>query len=219
MVVHATFLSLAIAVLATLLAGLVAVPLAFFISRRSFSGRSFVEAVIMLPLVLPPTVLGYLLLITFGTKGLIGAFLYRCFHYSMFMRFEAAVLAAAIVALPLFYIPARAAFSGVDRDLEDVAILFGASGRQLFFRVSLPLASRGVFAGALLAFARALGEFGATMMVYTWQPGKETLPILIYVDAEYDNFSHALPAVILLSGVSLVLIWIYNRALPDRRPR
>ena len=213
--INASFLSLTIAILATILATLVAIPLAFYMSRGSFWGRSVVEAVIMLPLVLPPTVVGYLLLVTMGTRGIIGAWLYRWFHYSMFMRVEAAVLAAAIVAIPLCYIPARAAFSGVDRDLEDVAVLFGATRRQLFFRVSLPLAARGVFAGAILAFARALGEFGATMMVYTWQPGKETLPILIYIDAEYDNFAHAIPAVLLLSGMSLALIWVYNRALAD----
>ncbi|MGN6369926.1 MAG: molybdate ABC transporter permease subunit [Phycisphaerae bacterium] len=212
---NASILSLTIAILATILAALIAIPLAFFMSRRPFRGRSLLEALIMLPLVLPPTVVGYLLLVLLGTHGLIGTWLYRWFHYSLFMRVEAAVLAAAVVAIPLCYIPSRAAFSAVDRDLEDVAVLFGASRRQLFFRISLPLAARGVFAGAILAFARALGEFGATMMVYTWQPGKETLPILIYIDAEYDNFAHALPAVLLLSAMSLALIWVYNRSLSD----
>ena len=213
---NASILSLTIAVLATILAGLVAIPAAFFMSRRPFWGRSVVEAVIMLPLVLPPTVVGYLLLVILGTRGIIGTWLYRWFQYSMFMRVEAAVLAAALVAIPLCYSPARAAYSGVDRDLEDIAILFGATRRQLFFRISLPLASRGVFAGAILAFARALGEFGATMMVYTWQPGKETLPILIYIDAEYDNF-RAVPRrlLLLLSAMSLALIWVYNRSLAD----
>jgi molybdate transport system permease protein len=218
-VIHATLLSLGIAVLATCLAALVAIPLSFFMARHAFRGRSVVEALIMLPLVLPPTVVGYLLLVMLGTRGVIGAWLYRWFGYSMFMRFESAVLAAAIVAVPLFYIPARAAFSGVDRELEDVALLFGATRWQLFFRVSLPMAARGVFAGAILAFARALGEFGATMMVYTWQPGKETLPILIYIDAEYDNFAHAIPAVLLLSVLSLSLIWVYNYALTEQRRR
>jgi molybdate transport system permease protein len=218
-VIHATLLSLGIAVLATCLAALVAIPLSFYMARHAFWGRSIVEALIMLPLVLPPTVVGYLLLVMLGTRGWIGAWLYRWFGYSMFMRIESAVLAAAIVAVPLFYIPARAAFSGVDRELEDVALLFGATRWQLFFRVSLPMAARGVFAGAILAFARALGEFGATMMVYTWQPGKETLPILIYIDAEYDNFGHAIPAVLLLSVLSLSLIWVYNYALGEQQRR
>src|SRR5271154_4366025 len=149
---NASLLSLAIATLATIVAAFIAIPASFFMARRAFTGRSVLEAIIMMPLVLPPTVVGYLILISLGTSSWIGMLLYRWFHYSIFMRFEAAVLAAAIVAIPLFYIPARAAFSGVDRELEDVARLFGATRRQLFFHVSLPMAARGVFAGAILAF-------------------------------------------------------------------
>ncbi len=139
----ASVLSLEVAGAATVLTGLVAMPLAFLISRRAFLGRSLVEGVLMMPLVLPPTVVGYLLLMVFGREGVAGHFLYEWFGYSLLMRFEGAVLAAVVVALPLFYMPARAAFSGVDRELEDVARLFGATRLQMFFHVSLPLAMRG----------------------------------------------------------------------------
>ncbi len=209
----AALLSLAIGTVATLLTAVIAVPLAFAMSRFKFRGQFLIEGLMMLPLVLPPTVVGYFILMVLGRRGIVGTWLYHWFAYSILMRFEGAVLAAVIVALPLFYIPARAAFDGVDRDLEDAARLCGATGPHVFFRVSLPMAMHGVFAGAVLAFARAIGEFGATLMVYTWQPGHETLPILIYADYEYDNLGHAIPAVAILSALSLALILIYNHAL------
>jgi molybdate transport system permease protein len=212
---NAAGLSVGIAAAATALTALVAVPLAFVLARRKFAGRSVVEGLMLLPLVLPPTVVGYLILIVLGRRGMVGMWLYKWFGYSILMRVEGAVLAAMIVALPLCYMPARAAFGGVDRELEDTARLFGATRWQLFFHVSLPMARRGVLAGMVLAFARAMGEFGATLMVFTWQQGHETLPILIYADYEYDNLGAAWPAVGLLSVMSLGLILLYNRALRD----
>jgi molybdate transport system permease protein len=212
---NAAALSVGIATAATVLTALVAVPLAFMMGRRKFAGRSLVEGLMLLPLVLPPTVVGYLILIVLGRRGMIGTWLYHWFGYSILMRVEGAVLAAMIVALPLCYMPARAAFGGVDPELEDSARLFGATRWQLFFHVSLPMARRGVLAGMVLAFARAMGEFGATLMVFTWQQGHETLPILIYADYEYDNLGAALPAVAILSAMSLGLILLYNRALRE----
>ena len=136
----------------------------------------------MVPLVLPPTVVGYLILLTFGNRGIIGAWLKSTFDYSIIFRFEGAVLAAAIVSLPMLYMPAKAAFQNVDRELEDVSRLFGATRLQMFWHVSLPLARRGIASGLVLAFARALGEFGATVMVYGCRTGHLTLPISIYED-------------------------------------
>ncbi len=177
-----------------------------------FFGKSLLEAFIMVPLVLPPTVVGYLILMSVGQRGPLGKWVFETFDYSVIFRFEGAVLTAAIVALPMLYMPAKAAFQNVDRELEDVAKLYGASRLQMFWYVSLPLARRGILSGLVLAFARAVGEFGATNMVYGWRSGHLTLPISIYSDWEDGDISHATPAVIALMAMSITLIMAYNRS-------
>jgi molybdate transport system permease protein len=179
-------------------------------ARRRFPGRSFIEGIIMMPLVLPPTVVGYLIIMTLGANGALGQYLQRWFGYSIMFRFEGAVLAAAIVALPMLYMPAKAAFATVERELEDMARSMGANRVQLFWHVSIPLARRGIISGVLLAFARALGEFGATIMVFGWQPSRITLPISVYADFEQGQLASATAAVIALSLISLWLIMAYN---------
>jgi molybdate transport system permease protein len=210
-------LSLQIALAATLLAALAAVPLAFYLGRRRFTGKSLVEALIMVPLVLPPTVVGYFIIMSLGARGWLGQHLHEWFGYSIMFRFEGAVLAAAVVALPMIYMPARAAFATVDRELEDIARLMGASRLQMFWHVSLPMARRGLLSGLLLGFARALGEFGATIMVFGWQPGRLTLPISIYADYEQGHLANAAAAVIALVITSLALIFAYNRSALSRQ--
>jgi molybdate transport system permease protein len=210
-------LSLQIALAATLLAALAAVPLAFYLGRRRFTGKSLVEALIMVPLVLPPTVVGYFIIMSLGARGWLGQHLHEWFGYSIMFRFEGAVLAAAVVALPMIYMPARAAFATVDRELEDIARLMGASRLQMFWHVSLPMARRGLLSGLLLGFARALGEFGATIMVFGWQPGRLTLPISIYADYEQGQLANAAAAVIALVITSLALIFAYNRSALSRQ--
>jgi molybdate transport system permease protein len=204
------WLSLRIAGAATVLTLVVAVPLAFVMSRRRFTGKSLVEGIIMMPLVLPPTVVGYFLIMLLGARGALGQWSHAWFGYSIMFRFEGAVLAAAVVALPMLYMPAKASFASVERELEDMARSMGANRLQLFWHVSIPLARRGLLSGILLAFARALGEFGATIMVFGWQPHKLTLPISIYADYEQGQLIAATGAVIALSTVSLTLIMAYN---------
>jgi len=209
---HACLFSLAVATSAALLAMLVAIPLAYFLSRRRFAGKSLVEAILTVPLVLPPTVVGYGIIQLMGRRGWIGGFLADHFNgYTIMFRPEGAVLAALVVALPLLYLPARAAFASVERELEDVARLLGAGRWAVFWHVSLPLARRSIAAGLLLAFARALGEFGATMMVLGDIEGKRTLPILVFDTTIGEDYGQALPAVLALSAVSLVVVLIYNR--------
>jgi len=190
-------------------------PLAVVIARAlawgRVPGKSAIEALIMLPLVLPPTVVGYMILLTFGARGWPGAWLFERFGYSIAFKFEGAVLAALVVAMPMLYMPAKAAFQSVDRELEDVARMMGANRLQLFWHVSLPLARRGILSGMMLAFARALGEFGATAMVFGMQDKHFTLPISIYLDWERGEFSHALPAVVALTLTSLAIMLAYNR--------
>ncbi|MGH7176113.1 MAG: molybdate ABC transporter permease subunit [Tepidisphaeraceae bacterium] len=205
-------LSLQIALVATALVTVVTIPLALLMSRRQFAGKSVAEALITLPLVLPPTVVGYFIIATLGARGWLGQWLNRWFGYSIVFRFEGAVLASAIVALPLLYMPAKAAFSSVERESEDLARTFGANALQTFWHVTLPLARRGILSGLLLAFARALGEFGATMMVFGWQPARLTLPISVYADYDAGEMSRAGGAVVALSVISLVLILAYNHS-------
>lgn len=211
------FLSLKIALAATLLALLVAVPIAYGMSRRNFSGKSLLEGILLMPLVLPPTVVGYAIIMALGSQGLIGQFLKQWFDYSILFRFEGAVLAAAIVALPMLYMPAKAAFASVDPELEDMARALGANRLQMFWHVSIPLARRGLLSGLILAFARALGEFGATMMVFGWQPDRITLPISIYRDYEANQLTNATTAVMALSLVSLALVMAYNASSAGKR--
>ena len=204
-----TLLSLRIALVATLLVALIGVPLAFALARLRFPGRAIVDVLITIPLVLPPTVVGYFLIVLLGRHSVAGHGLERLFGFTVMFNVGGAALAAAVVALPLLYLPAKSAFASVDRELEDIARLFGANPLQIFWHVSLPLARRGIAAGLLLAFARALGEFGATVMVFGMT--RKTLPISIYVDAEMGRMSDAAPAVMLLVAISMLVIFAYNR--------
>lgn len=204
------WLSLQITTVATVLTLIVGIPLAYAMSRAKFEGKSLVESLIMLPMVLPPTVVGYFILMFFGAGGWAGQWLKRWFDYSIVFQFEGAVLAAAIVALPLLYVPAKAAFGSVERELEDLARSLGANRLQIFWHVSIPLARRGLLSGMILAFARALGEFGATMMVFGMQSDQMTLPISIYADYVGQQLSKATGAVLALSIISMGLIMAYN---------
>jgi molybdate transport system permease protein len=214
---HAFGFSLQIAAIATLLAAVIAVPLAWALARRRSLAKSVLEAIIIVPLVLPPTVVGYGLIVLMGRRGWIGSILARHFDgYTILFRPEGAIIAALVVALPLLYLPAKAAFISVERELEDVARLLGAGRWRLFWQVSLPLARRQIAAGLLLAFARALGEFGATLMVLGDLPGRRTLPIVIFDSTAGQDYSQAIPAVLALSAVSLIVVLIFNR-LPFTR--
>jgi molybdate transport system permease protein len=205
-------LSLQIASAATLLAAAVAIPLAYLHARVRYAGKSLVEAAIVLPMVLPPTVVGYLLIVSLGARGWIGQWLNRWLDYSILFRFEGAVLAAAVVALPLLYLPTRAGFAAIDREMEDNARVEGAGRWGVFWHVSLPMVRRGLFSGLMLAFARALGEFGATVMAFGIRPGHTTLPVSIYLDYEQSNMQSAWPAVLLLCAISLGITLFYNRS-------
>ena len=209
-------LSLQIAAVATALTVLLGTPLAYAMARRRFPARNIFEAFILLPLVLPPTVVGYLILMAMGRGGWLTRYLPEDWDYSITFRLEGAILAALVVALPMLYIPAKAAFASVDRDLEDSARIMGANRLQLFWHVSVPLARKGLISGVILAFARAVGEFGATMMVFGWRENQLTLPISIYADWVNGPLAHAQAAVIALSLMSLSLVLAYNVVVSKR---
>jgi molybdate transport system permease protein len=203
-------LSFRIAVAATVLVSLTAIPIAYLLARFTFPGKSIVETLLTLPLILPPTVVGYLIIIAFGIQSPIGRWMDASFGLRLLFSEAGAVLASAIVAFPLLLIPARAAFAEVERDLEEIARLMGAGRLATFWYVSLPLARRGIAGGLLLAFARALGEFGATVMVFG--VARKTLPVLIWYYNEFAGINSAAPAVCVLLAISLIIMAIYNRS-------
>ena len=201
-----------VAVIATALVALVAIPLAFAMARWRVPGRSVLEALLTIPLVLPPTVVGYFILIVAGRRSAVGGWVAETFGYTIVFHWHGAVVASAAVALPMLYLPAKAAFASVDQELEDASRLLGANLLQQFWYVSLPLARRGIFSGLLLAFARALGEFGATVMVLGDQERFRTLPISIYTDYVAGDLARATGAVVALTAISLAVILLYNRS-------
>lgn len=177
---NAVLLSLQVAVLATLLTLPLGIALGWVLARKDFPGKTLLETVVHLPLVLPPVVTGYFLLVLCGRRGWLGPWL-ESLGLQLVFTWQGAVVAAAVMAFPLMVRAIRQAFAGVDPRLEEAARTLGAGPLRTFFRISLPLARRGVVAGAVLAFARSLGEFGATIMLAGNIPGvTQTMPLYVY---------------------------------------
>ncbi|MBE7927161.1 molybdate ABC transporter permease subunit [Pseudomonas saudiphocaensis] len=210
-------LSLKVAGFATAITLVLGTATGFLLARLRFPGRDLLDTLLTLPMVLPPTVLGYYLLVLLGRRSTFGAWLQDTFGISLIFTWQGAVVAAAIVAFPLVFKPARAAFEGVEGQLENAARVLGVSELAIFFRVTLPLAWRGILAGVLLAFARALGEFGATLMVAGSIPGKtQTLSIAVYeaVQAGQDDVANTL--VLITSLVCVTVLLAAGRLAPGR---
>lgn len=201
-------LSLKVAGWATCVAGVAGIVTAWIVAKHRFPGREFADAIMTLPMVMPPTVLGYYLLVFIGRRGVIGEWLDRELGITLVFTWQGAVIAAAVVAFPLVYKAARAAFEGVERQYEQAARVLGKSEWHVFVRVTLPLAWRGILAGSMLAFARALGEFGATLMVAGSLPGRtQTLSIAVYeaVQAGNDQVANFLVLVTSIVCVSILV--------------
>lgn len=201
-------LTLKVAGWATAINLVVAVGIGYAMARWRFPGRELVDAALTLPMVMPPTVLGYYLLVVIGSHGVLGQWLAQTFGIRLIFTWQAAVIAATVVSFPLVFKAARAAFETVDAQLEDAARTLGISEWAVFFRVSLPLAWRGILAGLLLSFARALGEFGATLMVAGSIVGKtQTLSIAVYeaVQAGQDDTANFLVALTSLTCIAVLL--------------
>ncbi len=180
----AVWLSLKVALSATLFSLPLGVGLGYLLARRHFWGKSLVETFLSLPLVLPPVVTGYLLLVLLGRRGWIGSYLDAWFGLHLVFTWKAAALASAVMAFPLMVRSIRVAFAEVDLRLEMAARTLGAGRLETFWRISLPLARRGILAGSVLAFARSIGEFGATVMIAGNLPGEtQTIPLFIYSQA------------------------------------
>ncbi|MBL8851825.1 MAG: molybdate ABC transporter permease subunit, partial [Planctomycetaceae bacterium] len=185
-----------------------AVALGWCLARRSFPGKAAIEVLLNLPLVLPPVVTGYLLLVTFGRRGPVGAWLEEWLGLRFIFDWKGAVLAAAIVGFPLFVRPIRLAFASVDERLLQAARTLGATPADAFRSIALPLALPGILAGAVLAFARGLGEFGATIMIAGNIPAEtQTVSLLIYslLDAP-GGIQAATPLVLVAVGIAAVAL-------------
>lgn len=210
-------LTLKVAGWATALDLVLGVSVGYALARWRFPGRDLLDAAFTLPMVMPPTVLGYYLLVLIGSRGPLGAWLLEHFGIRLVFTWPAAVIAATIVAFPLVFKAARAAFETVEPQLEDAARTLGIGEAAVLFRVSLPLAWRGILAGVLLAFARALGEFGATLMVAGSIAGKtQTLSIAVYeaVQAGQDDTANFLVGVTSITCIAVLLA--AGRLVPGR---
>ena len=207
-VVIPLLLTLKVAAIATLSTMLIGLLPAWLLTRHEFPGRDLLEVALTLPLVLPPTVLGYYLLVLVGRNGWVGHWLREHFGVSLIFTWQGAVLATTVVSLPLVFKSASAAFAAANRQCEEAAAILGASGAAIFFRVSLPLAWRGILAGGMMAFARAMGEFGATLMVAGNLPGRtQTLSMAVYDAVQAGDWRAANLMTGLITVVSAVILY------------
>ncbi|NJL04115.1 MAG: molybdate ABC transporter permease subunit [Chloroflexaceae bacterium] len=216
MIWSAFWLSLQVTSTATLGIIIIGLPLALLLARQQFRGKLILETLLNLPLVLPPTVIGYYLLLTLGRSSPI----YSSLRLDLLFTWQAAAIAAMVVGLPLMVQTARAAFEEVDREVEAAARLDGAAGWQVWWYITLPLAQRGILAGLILSSARALGEFGATLMVAGNIPGRtQTMPLAIYDAIQARRYADAQIMVVVMTGLAFASLWLIYRlgATPARR--
>ncbi|MBG99640.1 MAG: molybdate ABC transporter permease subunit [Solibacterales bacterium] len=207
------WLSLRVAFLATIIAVVLGLGVAYLLVHTRFRGRNLIETACTLPIVLPPTVLGYYLLVLLGRSSPIGQIYEQVFDSPLVFTWQAAVIAACIHATPLLVRAGRAAFQSVDHTLENVARSLGASEWRVFWRVTLPLAKRSIAAAAVFSFARSLGDFGATIMIAGNIPGQtQTMSVAIYDAYQSGNTMVANVLVIILSLMALLVLFLINRA-------
>ena len=213
-------LTLKVAGWATAINLVLGVTVGWLLARKRFVGRELVDALLTLPLVLPPTVLGYYLLVVIGKRGWLGHWLQETFGINLIFTWQGAVIAATLVAFPLILKSARTAFESVDPQLEKAARVLGLNEWAVFFRVTMPMAWPGVLAGVLLVFARSLGEFGATLMVAGSIPGRtQTLSIAVYEAVQAGQDDHANVLVAITSITCIVVLLAAGRLAPSGRAR
>jgi len=211
------YFTLGVSILSTLLILPGGVALAWLLARPRWMGKSLVETLVALPLVIPPVATGLILLKLLGRRGVLGSFIEKTFGVEIVFTWRAVVIAIGVMSFPLLVRTSRVAFEGVNPRLEEIARTLGAGELRIFFTVTLPLAARGIIAGTILAFARALGEFGATIMVAGNIPGKtSTIALSIYQFVQLSQDSAAFK----LLGVSVLMafgaVWISEFVLRKR---
>jgi molybdate transport system permease protein len=201
------WLSLKVASIAGVIVIIIGTILGRLLARKEFKGKAILETLLMLPMVLPPTVVGFFLIVIFGRNSILGQAIEWIFNQPIIFTWYAAVIAAIVVALPLMYQSAKSGFQGVDRDIEEAAKMDGANEWRIFLFISVPLASKSLISGSILSFARALGEFGATLMFAGNIPGEtQTIPTAIYIAIDSGNMTLAWMWVISIVILSFIML-------------
>lgn len=218
--IEPVILSLKVASLATVIAFILGMAAAYVMTRTKLPGKNIWETILILPLVLPPSIVGYLLLRLFGKRGLIGVFLLETFGVQVVFTWIACVIAAVVVAFPLMYQNAKGAFQSVDETYELAARTLGSGSLKVFCTVTVPLCAPGIISGVVLTFARALGEFGATLMIAGNIPGKtQTIPTSIYYAVTTGKEDQATALVIIMIIFSFALVFGLNIWLKKKNYR
>ncbi|MGL4372641.1 MAG: molybdate ABC transporter permease subunit [Turicibacter sp.] len=211
MIMEATKISLIVVILSVSMTLLLALLAVVFIGLNKRKVIKMLELLIMFPMFIPPSAIGYLILITFGRNGFIGKFLNHQFNVSIIFTLSAAVIAAIIVTLPIMYQSIKSAVLSVDEEVIDAALVFGANDWVLFTKIIFPLARNGIFNGMLLSFARAFGEFGATILVAGNIPGQtQTLPMAMYYAIETNDNGAAIKILAIVLIVAIFLMSLYS---------
>jgi molybdate transport system permease protein len=205
-------LSLLVVTIATLIIATVGLAIGVLLAKGTFRGKDLLASFLTLPLVLPPTVSGYYLIVLLGRHGLIGEYLYQLTGWTVAFTWQAAVVAATVMSLPLMILTARAAVESVNPHFEIVSYTLGKSWLATFFLITVPLARRGILAGIVLSFTRALGEFGATFMLAGNIPGRtQTMPLAIYEAVISGDDKRAQLLALILTGVSVAAVYFTNK--------
>lgn len=211
-------LSLRVATISTIITMILGIVFAYIFVRYNFHFKDLLESVLILPMVLPPSVIGYILLVIFGKRGFIGVYLNKIFGISIIFTWIACVIASVVVSIPLMYQSVKSSFLAIDENYINAARTLGASEKKIFFKVILPLAMPGIVSGMVLSFARALGEFGATMMIAGNIPGKtQTIPTAIYYAIASDDMNKANVLTFIVIIFSFSVIFILNRYQKNKK--
>ena len=211
-------ISLKTSIVSTIIVSILGILLANLLLRREGKLKNFFESAIMLPLFMPPSLIGYILLMIIGKRSFIGSFLYEYFDFTFIFTWYGAVIAAVITSLPIMYGSAKGDLLSIDDTYQEVADDLGATKFQTFYKVTLPLASKGILSGMVLSYARCFGEFGATMMIAGNIPGKtQNIPMAIYYAVERGDSSNANFFAVVVIIISTTLIFIYNRLLKENK--
>lgn len=204
------WISLKTAFLATIITSIIGIFISYKMANYKGRGRGFIDGIFTLPLILPPTVIGFFLLLICGKNGFVGK-IFMSFNKNIIFSWSATVIAATVVAFPMIYRTCRSAFEQIDKNMISAARTLGLSETKIFFKIAMPLAWPGIIGGLVLSFARALGEFGATLMIAGNIPGKtQTMPVAIFFAVEGGDMNKAMLWVLIIVAISFIMIFLLN---------
>ena len=203
-------ISLKTAFFATIITSIIGIFVSYKMANYKGRGRGLIDGIFTLPLILPPTVIGFFLLLLCGKNGFVGK-IFMNFNKNIIFSWSATVIAATVVAFPMMYRTCRSAFEQIDKNMISAARTLGLSETKIFFKIAIPLAWPGIIGGLVLSFARALGEFGATLMIAGNIPGRtQTMPVAIFFAVESGDMNKAILWVLIIVAISFVMIFLLN---------